>query len=333
MLTVLADIFVPAFGPANTLSPGLINDARIIRSVLGESAVKIRTVPGQCYEQPKVQNDRALGLMKTSDTAIFLEHIYESSELLSYDRRIFIANPEWLLPSDEHRVLAGFVTEFWHKTRSGMELLSAKFPNHVHTYIGFTSLDHSPASIAPDYSAMGHFCGKAMGRRHTQELLNIWAENPQLPQLTVHFHDHRIPDVAGWLQNGNIRLKLGMMLEEDFRQEFAMHGIQLCTSSTEGFGHHINEARAVGALVVTLDAPPMNELIDATSGVLVPYTEASAHHNGFFYKSTQDQLLEAIIKVIGMPTEERASLGKSARQRFVEERKTFSAALRGQFGL
>lgn len=330
---MLADVFLPTFSSSNLLSPGLVNDARIIRDILGEISVNIRSIPAQCYNLSTAQNDQTLLSMKTSDTALFLEHIFEFSELLSYERRIFIANPEWLIPSDEHRVAAGFVTEFWHKTRSGMALLSAKFPDKVHRFIGFTSLDHFSKEVKPDYSLLGHFCGKALERRHTQEILNIWAENPQLPELSVHFHDHRIPDVAGWLQNGNIRLKIGMMQEDDFRQEFSRHGIQLCTSSTEGFGHHINEARAIGALVVTLDAPPMNELVDANSGVLVPYAETSPHHNGFFYKSTQDQLLEAITRIIEMPIEERASLGESARQRFVDEREVFCAALRAQFGL
>lgn len=330
---MLADIYLPSFTSSNHLSPGLVNDSRIIRGILGETSVKIRSIPAQCYELSKAQNDQILVPMKTSDTAVFLEHIFESSELLSYERRIFIANPEWLISTDEHRVAAGFVTEFWHKTRSGMELLSAKFPDKVHTFIGFTSFDHFSKELNTDRSLIGHFCGKALGRRHTQEILNIWAENPQLPELSVHFHGHGIPDVAGWLQNGNIRLKMGMMQEDDFRQEFSKHGVQLCTSSTEGFGHHINEARAIGALVVTLDAPPMNELVDANSGVLVAYAETSPHHNGFFYKSTQDQLLEAITRVIEMPIEERASLGESARQRFHDEREVFCAALRAQFGL
>lgn len=45
----------------------------------------------------------------------------------------------------------------------------------------------------------------------------------------------------------------------------AEHPIHVCASEREGFGHYINEARAAGALVVSTDHPPMNELI--TPGV------------------------------------------------------------------
>lgn len=59
---------------------------------------------------------------------------------------------------------------------------------------------------------------------------------------------------------------------EDVRRLQNSHGIHVCVSEREGFGHYINEARAVGALVVTTNHPPMNELITEETGVLVqPY--------------------------------------------------------------
>jgi glycosyltransferase involved in cell wall biosynthesis len=37
--------------------------------------------------------------------------------------------------------------------------------------------------------------------------------------------------------------------------------VHICPSQSEGWGHTINEARAVGALVLTTDYPPMNEFV------------------------------------------------------------------------
>lgn len=53
-------------------------------------------------------------------------------------------------------------------------------------------------------------------------------------------------------------------------------GVHACPSATEGWGQYIDEGRRAGAVVLTLDAPPMNELVTAASGVLVPAVEGPA---------------------------------------------------------
>jgi len=53
-------------------------------------------------------------------------------------------------------------------------------------------------------------------------------------------------------------------------------GVHACPSATEGWGQYIDEGRRAGAVVLTLDAPPMNELVTATSGVLIPAVEGPA---------------------------------------------------------
>ena len=50
----------------------------------------------------------------------------------------------------------------------------------------------------------------------------------------------------------------------------------ICPSSVEGYGHYINEGRSAGAAIVTVDFPPMNELVDETNGFLVPITGTSS---------------------------------------------------------
>jgi hypothetical protein len=47
-------------------------------------------------------------------------------------------------------------------------------------------------------------------------------------------------------------------------------GVHLCPSREEGFGHYINEARAMGALVMTTNWAPMNDMVQEHFGVLIP---------------------------------------------------------------
>jgi glycosyltransferase involved in cell wall biosynthesis len=46
----------------------------------------------------------------------------------------------------------------------------------------------------------------------------------------------------------------------------------------EGFGHYINEARYFGTFVITIDYPPMNELIqNSVNGILVDKFSTAAN--------------------------------------------------------
>jgi len=59
----------------------------------------------------------------------------------------------------------------------------------------------------------------------------------------------------------------------------ASHALHIMPSEREGFGHTINEGRAVGALLVVPDHPPMNELVRDGSGVLISPDRAFSHED------------------------------------------------------
>ncbi|MES2199112.1 MAG: glycosyltransferase [Chlamydiota bacterium] len=67
------------------------------------------------------------------------------------------------------------------------------------------------------------------------------------------------------------------MLQEDLRKIQNKTGIHLCPSEVEGFGHCIFEALSTGAVVITTDAPPMNEFIKDPR-CLVPFSHSAPTH-------------------------------------------------------
>jgi glycosyltransferase involved in cell wall biosynthesis len=102
-------------------------------------------------------------------------------------------------------------------------------------------------------------------------------------------------------------------------------GVHLCPSQAEGFGHYLNEARAAGALVVTTDMPPMNELVRPDSGVLVPcskmYVDADPSIDRFIHRcdvSAQD-MNSAYATVSQMSEEEKRERGRRSRQAYEED--------------
>jgi glycosyltransferase involved in cell wall biosynthesis len=129
-----------------------------------------------------------------------------------------------------------------------------------------------------------HVKGKS-GLKQTKVVLDCWAQHPEFPTLVVVGKASKeelspsaraaqniiyyppLPREDGKLEAGSVEL----LIEPDrLRALQTAAGIHLCPSVREGFGHYLNEARAVGALVVTVDHPPMNELVSRDSGLLVP---------------------------------------------------------------
>jgi hypothetical protein len=136
------------------------------------------------------------------------------------------------------------------------------------------------------------------------------------------------PDIAlrlgRWTSDGNIRLFLDYFASHrDYFAELSAGGIHLCTSATEGFGHYINESRAMAAVVVTLDAAPMNELVTPEFGILVPPTGSKPLNAGFSFDTSADMIEEAIDRVLSLPVAEREAMGRRARQAFEDERSAF----------
>ena len=89
-----------------------------------------------------------------AEIAVFVERLFEHSSLKSYKRRAFLANPEWLTKRDL-QLAENVISEFWHKTRFGMKLLTTKLPKKEHHYIGFTSLPKP--GLVDTYLDFAHF--------------------------------------------------------------------------------------------------------------------------------------------------------------------------------
>lgn len=306
------DIFVPDH------SKGLLRHAEILKQALKDVDSRILIYPFKACSAEINQNDNLLKFEPNGDTAIFIERLFEHEKLAHYSRRIFISNPEWLTEKDVLRARK-LVTEFWHTTRFGLKLLGEVFPDKIHAYTSFTSLPLS--SGEPNYNSFAHFSGKSK-TRHTQEIINIWIDNIFFPPIWIQSYENDI-SIPKWMSSGNLRVLQFFLSDREYASEFCRHGVQLCTSQMEGFGHYINEARAMGALILTLDAPPMNELIDQACGVLIPVEQSFPFNCGMRFMASTDEIKKAVTQVLEMPIEARRLLGEKAKKRFEEEYRGF----------
>lgn len=265
------------------------------------------------------------------DCAFFVERVVDHPALTKARCRIFLPNPEWLDPATA--VLARRCTHIWHKSRFSLERLRPLFPDAQHIYVGFTSQD--PGRRVTTHESFVHLRGKLFTNRNTDSIFAAWKAHAGWPDLHVHFYSQKKGgiDYPGSLRDGNIHVRMGWLERRPYLDLAASHGIHLCTSEVEGFGHYINEARAMGALVVTVDGGPMNELIDENCGMLVAPSHTSPMNKGTRYHIDADGLAVAIDRILRLSLKDRRALGDAARSRFLDERRLFVERVRTEFAV
>ena len=78
-----------------------------------------------------------------------------------------------------------------------------------------------------------------------------------------------------------------------------------------------------GAIVVTTDAPPMNELVSDDRGVLVPYCNQEPRHLGTNFFVDPDLLEEKIVEILSQDSESKSQKGARAREWFEQNHQQF----------
>ena len=307
---------------------GLSRDLRLLRKALaahghevGISAVrrgKLRKLGYAARVTARGLLQRLRGRAPAAfDVNLMLEHV--RSEFFAQARaNVLLPNPEWFLPADR-AALSGIDCVFAKTmyTQSIFSNLGCRV-----AFTGFTSEDRLDASV-PRERSFFHLAGRS-GTKNTEPLLALWLKHPQWPRLTVVQDRHmaQTPVAAP-----NIDHRIGHLSDAELRRLQNSHRFHLCPSKTEGFGHYLVEALSVGAATLTLDAAPMNELVSAERGALVPVARTGMQYLATtnFFDDTPMQA--AIERLIGMSDAECERLGAAARAWFVDNDRAFPGRL------
>jgi len=218
------------------------------------------------------------------------------------------------------------------KTKQTYDILSKKFPGKNVKYTGFTSVDKYKPDIVKDYKKFIHVAGKSP-YKNTQPLLETWLKHPEWPTLTIVCRDW----VAGMCQGilfgrtqNNIKLITGYMSDSELVRMVNEYGIHICPSAHEGFGHYVNESRALKAVVLYTDCPPINEYFtDNVSGIAIQAEKVGVRNEGIcpVYSPVISSLEESVNKVMNMSSEACQVMGDQARQDYILDDQKFKASL------
>ncbi len=252
----------------------------------------------------------------TFDANIFLERIFP--------RWLGSAKKNFIIPNQErfperHIDRLKKIDNILCKSRHAEEIFS-KYGDTK--YIGFTSEDMLDESVQKDYQSFFHLAGRST-LKGTETILKLWEKHPEWPLLTIIQCKENAPAFVP----DNIRLISDYIPHEEIKTHLNTHGIHLCTSLSEGWGHYIVEAMSCRAVVVTTDAPPMNELISPAAGIPVPYKKREPRHMGTNFFIDPDKLEQNITRLLQMPPSQKEEYGTIARNWFNQNDSSFNQKL------
>lgn len=242
---------------------GLSRDLRLVSETLVQAGHDVEVIAFGGSKGINALRQGGLILARSwrgrADAQIFIERVYPT--LFELGRRnLLIPNPEWFpmqwrlhLPGFEHVLCKTLHAQAIFRN-IGCET----------TYVGFTSEDRLDATV-PRERAFLHVAGRSSAKG-TAVLLDAWRRHPEWPRLTVVQSARKAESIP---PAGNIDYRIGYLADDELRLLQNRHAFHACPSEMEGFGHSLMEAMSVGAVTLTTDGAPMNELIQPRRGCLI----------------------------------------------------------------
>ena len=247
------------------------------------------------------------------DINLMLERV-RPEYLATARRNVLMPHPEWFDDGDRgwlQRLDRAFMLT--HHAAPLFEALGLKTE-----YTGFTSEDRRDTTV-PRERMFFHLAGRS-ANKGTETLLALWRRHPEWPRLTVL----QSPRSARPGPSApNIVHRVDYIPDAELKRIQNAHRFHLCPSETEGFGHYLVEAMGVGALVVTLDAPPMNEMVRPERGALVPFSRTGTQGLATTYFYDESAMERVIERLLATSDAELECMGAAARAWFEDNDRAF----------
>lgn len=252
------------------------------------------------------------------DLNIMLEHMWP--QFLHQARcNVAVPNPEWFDRRDL-RLLWG-ADRIWAKTHHAQEVFRRHGCNTE--FIGFDSEDRYDPAVTRE-PLFFHLAGSSP-LKGTARLLQLWSDHPYWPQLIVVQNPDKAPAMP---RAANIDYQAGHLDDAGLRQLQNRCRFHLCLSEAEGWGHYIAEGLSVGAVVLSVDAPPMNELVTPERGVLVAAPRGPVFNQSHITRFEPAALAAAVERLLVMPVAQVQALGTAARSWYLHNRDGFHGRVR-----
>ena len=251
---------------------------------------------------------------------IFLEHILENY-LEKYTCCMFVPNVEWLTNTDTRLLYHNHLHTILCKTNHSFEIMSRLIPFKP-IYCGMTSLVKTIKNNTYQKKfELLHVKGTSM-YKNTQILIDAWLKHPEWPIL--HIVCRSVIDLYKPIIIDNIILYQYELSDEELYNLQNTCMVHICPSYCEGFGHYINEGRLSSSLIITINAPPMNELVTHNSGLLInPIKSEEVQLFGTGYLISIKEIEDVMYKLLAINFQDIDNMGKKAFDDYVDDTNKF----------
>lgn len=282
---------------------GLQRDAELLKSLLEPQGWTV-----------KIVDVVEVGRRELAAKQIFLE-LSDANYFNLAGENYFFPNPEWFKKPWLKHVKR--YDKIFCKTKDCFRIFKGLSKRAVFT--SFTSPDRYNAAVRKKHR---FFHGPGRSRtKGTDELLRLYKQSGDgLPPVTVlqhHVGHARVKKIP------NIEYQYQRLSDAEYLKVQNEHAFHLCPSYYEGFGHYINEAKSCGAIVVTPNAPPMNELVTRKFGVLCKAPSRSKRGLVNWVNISPPHLAVGIRYCAGLPDDKIDEMSAAARQSFLDNDKLF----------
>jgi glycosyltransferase involved in cell wall biosynthesis len=286
---------------------GLSHDMQVLRSALvGISGASMQVTSTDWQAKPSPPG--------TFDANIFLE-LLNPAHYRAAKRNILVPNPEWFVR--EWRPHLNGLTQVWAKTRDCERIFQGLHRDVKYT--GWSSFDmHDPT--VERRKALLHVAGgsSAKGTAAVLEAMRM------LPDLALTLISSR--PIASPPENVTV---LGRQDAAELKRLMNEHAVHVCPSSYEGFGHYINEARSVGAVIISTAAAPMDELVGGEYGLLAGVASRGWQNLATHSHVDPEALAKCMQSAMACPLPLLVELGAHAREQYLADGKAFENNLIG----
>ncbi len=252
-----------------------------------------------------------LSLVSQADINIFLAQF--KPEFFPMARlNWFMPNAEFCLASEEELKQFDLIL---CKTQESVRI----FEPLANTYfLGFTTIDHYEPRMSKrkDFTQFLHVAGKSR-MKGTRAVVDAWNNNPDFPELVLLRHFSSDSPTGE-----NIDLISRRISSKNLLKLQNKSGFHVCPSKTEGFGHSLIEAMSVGSILITTDAPPMNEFIK-DKRCLVKCRISERRHYATTYSVEKEELELTIRNLLELPLSQLKAIGQQNRKEFLRIDKQF----------